>query len=398
MKVLLLGGTGILSAPIYELCVAKGHDTYVLNRGKRPYGAIPTDRILIADLRVRRQVEAAVGNKYFDAVVDFLTYTPEHLKSTLSIFQDKTEQYVFISSATAYDTNATHIICEDTPLVISGWSYAVEKARCEHLLREMAQKANFRYTIIRPYVTYGNTRIPFALCSRAQQWSVANRIITNKPVLLWDDGKAFRPFTHTSDFAIGVVGLLGNPLAYEEAFHITSDAVYCWNDVVNIIGDTLGKKPTVFYVPTVTLEKEFPAYGHELSGDKAKSFRFDNSKIKATVPEYHSCIILEEGLKRTLAFYQAHPEMQLVDAAWDGDIDRVITKYATHYGDSVWEAVKTVAIENPTRAERNSYYIHRHIVLFSVYRIVNSAFRFMKSCLRRLLKAIEKVQGIIIKQ
>lgn len=384
MKVLLLGGTGVLSGPVYEQCAGRGYDTFVLNRGHRPIEGLKADHVLIADLRQKKQVEAALGDEEFDVVVDFLSYTPEQLKNTLEIFTGHMGQYVFISSATAYDIKANSAISENCALVTSGWSYAVNKAICEEMVSKAAHANGFQYTIIRPYVTYGDTRIPFALCKRYQQWSVINRILSDKPILLWDDGKAGCPLTHTSDFSRGVVELLGNPKAYGQAYHITSDEVRNWNEVVSILGQILHKTPQIVYLPTTLLEKAFPEYGKELSGDKARSYTFNNEKIKMLIPAFKCSVSLEEGLEKTIANFQSRPDMRKVDVKWDANVDRVIARYCRDA--QVRAKLRYVRADGANKKDELTYIWNRQPILHELTRGAAIAARGVQK-IKRLLHA-----------
>lgn len=382
MKVLLLGGTGVLSSAVLEACLSKEFDTYVLNRGHHNIQQLPLDHILISDLRDSKSVAEIIGSLTFDVIVDFLSYTPTHLSNTLSIFNGHMKHYVFISSATVYSIYNNSPITEDRELVKSGWEYAINKAICEKLVAEKAAEYGFFFTIVRPYVTYGDTRIPFALCKRHQQWSLVNRIKNEKPILMWDDGMASCPITHVSDFAKGLTGLLGNPMSNGKAYHITSDEVRTWNDVIKILGNELGKEPKIFYLSSQILEKEFPMYGNELTGDKARNYYFDNTRIKEAVPDFSSLVSLEEGLNKTLRYYQQTPQLQSFDIRWDADMDRVISKYATD--PIIKKNLIYIPSPNDSPKERMLYILHRYTGTYNVIKIAYFCGRFVKALLRKL--------------
>ena len=328
MKILLIGGTGVLSRDISKRAMSQGMELFLLNRGNRPGEIPPRAKLIKADIRNKQEVAEKVKDMEFDVVVDFLSTLPSNLELSLSLFGDKCKQYIYISSATGYSMEARKgPIKEDAEFGNKMWEYGENKAQCERLLEEYCTGRGLNYTIVRPYVTYGDTRIPFGVISAGRKWSLAHRILKGKPVVMWDDGKAVCTLTHTIDFAVGIVGLFGNPKAENQAFHITSEEHLAWKDVLAMIASAVGKEATVVNIPSVYIGNEMAEYKGLLLGDKATNMIFDNSKIKEAVPAFDCKISFEEGIKKTIAYHRSHPEWMRVDYAWDARIDRLIAKY-----------------------------------------------------------------------
>ena len=327
MKVLLIGGTGILSTDIVEESLNRNYDVYIINRGHRNNIIDKRVKIIIGDIRNVEQIKQKLGNEKFDVVIDFLSFHKEQLENTLKIFQNRCDQFIFISSATAYrKTEKGELITEKTELRNDNWDYARGKIECEELLKENYKSNKQCYTIIRPYVTYSNRRIPFAIIP-SEQWTLANRILLEKPILLWDGGKAICTLTQTKDFAKGIVGLFKNPKAYQEDFHITTDYTLTWKEALEDIGKALGKKPIIADIPSKYISKYLPEYEGVLFGDKGLDRIFDNTKIKEAVPDFNAQTKFEDGIKETIKYYNEHPEMKIVNYSWDARIDALINKY-----------------------------------------------------------------------
>lgn len=328
-KVLLLGGTGVLSRDVMLLAVKHGYEVFILNRGKRQLFLPPEVHVLKANVKNPEEVRELVKDMAFDVVVDFLSYVPKDIQRSLEIFAGKCRQFIFISSACAYRrAKGDGIITEDSPLINPAWDYSVNKVECERLLIKKCKEADIDYTIVRPYITYGDTRIPYGIMpSYGLHWSLAGRILSGKPVLMWDDGEALCTITHTSDFAKGVVGLLGNPQAYNEAFHVVGDEVCSWKEMIHIIGDILNKKPDTVAIPASYIADKLPEYRGMLLGDWALDAVFDNSKIKRVVPEFVCTTSLREGIERTLQHYRTNDYLGGIDYQWDAQMDRLIAGY-----------------------------------------------------------------------
>lgn len=328
MKILFIGGTGILSRDTVDYALKKGYDVYILNRGKNNQSLDPRCHVLISDIRKAEMVREAIQGIFFDVVVDYLSYTLEQLKGTLSIFNRRCKQFVFISSATVYQrTKENEVFSEEASKKgNTSWKYAYNKYECEQYLQKNYQSVGQIYTIVRPYITYGNTRFPYALIPQNQQWSLAQRILNGKAIPVWNDGGNICTLTHTRDFAVGIVGLFGNEKAFNEDFHITSGMEYTWRDIIKETAKALGREANIIEIPLTMICKITPEYEGILCGDKATDMRFDNSKIHNAVPEFHCKIGFQEGIKDTIENYQNHKNLQVVNYFWDGRMDYLIAK------------------------------------------------------------------------
>lgn len=330
MKVLFIGGTGLISEAVSKLTVERGHELYLFNRGKRD-GFVPEGaRIITGDIRDPQSAAAALEGHSFDAVVDWIAFTPEHVNVDIELLRNRTKQFIFISSASAYQKPPQHYIITEasTPLENKYWQYSRDKIACEKLLLEEQAATGFPVTIVRPSFTYGNTMIPAALNSWQHPWSIIARIREGRPIIVHGDGASLWTMTHNTDFAKGFVGLFGREEAIGEAYHITSDEVLTWNQVYEAIGEAAGIKPKLVHISSDFLISHDPDLEGGLLGDKAVSSVFDNSKIKRLVPEFAATVSFSEGIKRTVAWFEAHPERCTVDTAWNEQMDRMIEAHA----------------------------------------------------------------------
>lgn len=366
MKVLLIGGTGVLSTDIRELLIKRNHEVYILNRGKNKNCSVSDEvKFIKGDIRQVEKLKEYFKDKYFDVVVDFLSYSEKDIKDTLEIFNNKCNQYIFISSATAYrKTEKGEKIKEDYELSNPNWKYAEGKKECEEYLKTNYEKNRQKYTVVRPYVTYSDTRIPFAIIPHDKQWTLANRILNNKPIVLWDNGEATCTLTSTKDFAVGIVGLFGNPKAYNEAFHITTDYTLTWYEALQYIGKALGKKVIVANIPSKYIISIMPDLKGVLLGDKGLDREFDNTKIKSVVPEFDAQIKFEEGIKSTIDYYKNNKFMQSIDYGWDARIDNLIRKYNKENPDFIKDfnpkSITNTFNKNQSTKEKIIYYIYKN--------------------------------------
>jgi nucleoside-diphosphate-sugar epimerase len=314
LKVLFIGGTGIISSASSTLAIKKGFDLYLLNRGnaKRPVPEGAT--VLHGDIRDRASTEAALEGHTFDVVVNWIAYTPEHIENDLSLFRGRTKQYIFISSASAYRKPPTSLpVTESTVLHNPAWKYSQDKIACEERLVKAFREEGFPMTIVRPSHTYDQTLIPMQ-----GGYTVVERMRQNKPVVVHGDGTSLWTMTHHRDFAKGFVGLLGNNQAVGEAFHITSDEHLSWDQIYQIFADAAGAPPpTLVHVPSEVIAAYDQRTGDSLLGDKAHCAIFDNSKIKRLVPDFLATIPLSVGAKEVIAWYDADPARRRVDEAFD---------------------------------------------------------------------------------
>ena len=322
-SILYIGGTGIISAACVRRSVALGHDVTVLNRGgaRRP---LPADvRLIQADVRDPGAVRSALAGATFDVVAEFLAFTPDHVATDLDLFEGSTGQYVFISSASAYDKPPRRLpVTESTPLRNPFWQYSRDKIACEDLLVSAYRERGLPVTIVRPSHTYDERSLP-----TLGGWTDIARMRAGRPVIVHGDGTSLWTITHSDDFAVAFTGLLGNPAAIGEAFTITGSHAPTWNQIYGWLADAAGVgSPDLVHVASETIAVFSPELGPTLVGDKSHSMVFDNAKVTALVPEFRTTITFDEGARRLLAYYDAHPEEQRVDA----DLDAVFDRIAAH--------------------------------------------------------------------
>lgn len=394
MKILLIGGTGVLSTDIRELSVKKGYEVFILNRGKHKTKNTNNNvKVIIGNIRNIEETKKALKDYYFDVVIDFLSFGLKDLKGTLEIFNGKCDQFMFISSATAYrKTEKGEKIKEDYELNNDDWEYADNKKQCELYLEENYKKNKQKYTIIRPYVTYSDARIPFAIIPHDEQWTLANRILNDKPIVLWDNGQATCTLTSTKDFAVGVVGLFKNEKAYNEAFHITTDYTLTWYEALQYIGNALGKKVIVADIPTKFIIKEMPDVKGVLLGDKGIDREFDNTKIKKVVPEFDAQIKFEDGIKSTIKFYKENKFMQDINYKWDARIDNLIEKYRKDNQNFIKNFDKNSIkcnYKNISKKEKMIYKICRNDITYNMYAFISKMIKLLKKCLKKILKLVK---------
>ncbi len=296
-----------------------------LNRGTRgeffPRGA----RSIVADARSLAETRKALQGESYDVVVDWIGFTPEQVAGDVALFQGRTGQYIYISSASVYQKPATHyLITESTPLANPYWQYSRDKIACEELLMKAYRETGFPITIVRPTLTYGVSMIPAAVMSWNYPWTLVDRIRKGKRIIVQGDGTSLWAMTHNTDLAKGFVGLMGNIRAIGNAFHITSDEVLTWDQIVQCIGAAAGAEPKIVHVASDFIA----AFNHDdlgnLIGDKAQCGVFDNTKIKTFVPGYQATVPFSEGVRRSLGWFEKHPERQGIDEAFNVLSERIL--------------------------------------------------------------------------
>jgi nucleoside-diphosphate-sugar epimerase len=325
MRVLFIGGTGVISAAVSRQAIAKGLDLYHLNRGLRG-GAPPGSHSLIADIHQPQDVRAALAGLQFDVVVNWIAYKPADIERDLSLFKGRVGQYIFISSAAAYQKPPAHyLITEATPLRNPFWDYARNKIACEERLLRARGEEGFPATIVRPSHTY-ETNFPVAI-GGGGSYTLADRLKKGRPIIVHGDGTALWVVTHAGDFGRGFMGLLGNHEAIGQAFHITSDEVQTWEQVYRTIAEALGVEANIVHIPSDFIARVAPRLAGTLLGDKMWSSVFDNSKIKTFVPEFAAAIPFREGIRRTLKWFDADEQRQRVDEAVNEEMDQILSSY-----------------------------------------------------------------------
>jgi len=330
MKVLFIGGTGIISSACSDLVVAGGHELFVVNRAaSRKYPLPDGVTVIKADVHSEEaQLATLLADQHFDAVVDYIAFTVEDIERDIRLFRGKTDQFVFISSASAYQKPVqNYIITERTPLENPYWEYSQNKIVCEDRLLFAYLEDGFPITIIRPSHTYGVSQIPLCVTSWQHPWTVIDRMKRGQKVIVPGDGTSLWVLTWNADFAKGLVGLLGNKRAIGEAFQITSDQVLSWNQIYLEAYQALGLEPNMIHIPSDLIAAYDPHSWGSLVGDKSNSEVFDNSKIKRYVPDYSCEVTWAQGVRRSLAWFEAHPEFQTIDSQMNSTWDEIIAAY-----------------------------------------------------------------------
>jgi nucleoside-diphosphate-sugar epimerase len=310
-NILFIGGTGVISSAAAEHAVALGHRLTVLNRGQSSIRPVPDGaEVLQADIRDATAVREVLNGREFDAVADFISFTPEHARSGLELFRGRTGQYVFISSASAYQKPPTRLpILESTPLRNPFWQYSRDKIACEDLLFRAYREEDFPVTVVRPSHTYDRTKI-----AMVGGWTDIHRMRAGLPVMVHGDGTSLWTLTHSRDFAKAFVGLLGRPQTVGESYTITSDEYLPWNQIYRLFARAAGvPEPELVHVASETIAAHSPELGPNLLGDRSHSVVFDNAKIKSLVPGFHASIPFADGAREIVQWYDDHPGQQVVE-------------------------------------------------------------------------------------
>jgi nucleoside-diphosphate-sugar epimerase len=325
MKVLFIGGTGFISTAVSRLALARGLELFHLNRGRRGVSVLGAQTI-VADIHEPDQARQALEPHQFDVVVDWIAYTPADVERDLALFSGRVKQFIFISSASAYQKPPSHpVITESTPLHNPYWAYSQNKIACELRLMQAYRAEGFPVTIVRPSLTY-DTNFPIAI-GGWDSYTLVDRLKTGRPIIVHGDGASLWVVTHSDDFARGFVGLLGHTQAIGHAFHITSDEILTWNQIYATIAGAAGVEPNLVHIPAGFIARHAPELGAGLLGDKAWSVIFDNTKIKTFVPGFQAVIPFREGIRRTLAWYEADPRRCRIDQSVNAEMDTILRAY-----------------------------------------------------------------------
>jgi nucleoside-diphosphate-sugar epimerase len=322
MKILFIGGTGFISTAVSRMAIARGLDLYHLNRGQRPC-EIAGVKQLRADVHDRQQMQAALAGLQFDVVVDWVAYGVSDIERDLELFRGRVRQFIFISSASAYQKPPAHyVITESTPLANPHWQYSRDKIACEERLLAAYRDEGFPATIVRPSLTY-DPQLPVAIGGWGC-YTFIDRIKRGRPIIIHGDGSSLWVLTHAEDFARGFLGLLGNWQTVGHAFHITSDEALTWNQIYATIAEAVGVELHAVYISSHEICKVAPDMVGTLLGDKAWSVVFDNTKIKTWVPGFQATIPFREGVRRTVAGFESDPRRQRIDDAVNQELDAII--------------------------------------------------------------------------
>ncbi|MCL2030352.1 MAG: NAD-dependent epimerase/dehydratase family protein [Oscillospiraceae bacterium] len=327
MKALFIGGTGTISTEISKLAAGSGIELYLLNRGgnNARLEGVPNIHYIRADISDEQDAARQLAGHSFDVVADFIVFTPEQARRDIRLFSGRTRQYIFISSASAYQKPLSdYRITESTPLVNPYWEYSRNKIACEEIFIHENRQNGFPVTIVRPSHTYDKHSIPLAVHGEKGPWQVLKRIIDRKPVIIHGDGSSLWTVTHSRDFAAAFTGLMGNLHALGEAVHITSDESLTWNQIYRCLGECVDREPEVRHISSDFLVRCDPRLSGSLLGDKAHSVVFDNSKLKRLVPGFTALTRFDRGIRESVAYYLANEFMQTPDPVFDEWTDRVI--------------------------------------------------------------------------
>ena len=324
MKVLFIGGTGVISSACSELAIARGIELYHLNRGKSAgIRKVEEVKTIISDIRNFDETRKALLGYEFDVVVDWIAFEPQHIRDDIKLFSNRTNQFMFISSASIYQTPPEKLpITEDTPLDNPFWEYSRKKIACENILREEYLKSGFPFTIVRPSHTYDKTSIPIL-----GGYTALQRMKQLLPVIVHGDGTSIWTLTHHKDFAVGLVGLLGKLEAINEAFQITSDEWLSWNNIYTTLAGELGVEPRLIHVPSDVIARYDREIGDGLLGDKAHSMIFDNTKIKQFVPDFNPQISFRQGAKEIVKWHEENPMPEKYDEHINTLMEKIIRDF-----------------------------------------------------------------------
>nr|AGH13476.1 NAD-dependent epimerase/dehydratase [uncultured bacterium SRF2] len=333
MKILMIGGTGTISSAITRQLAASDNELWLLNRGSRKNEVPGNVKQIIADIDDEAEVLRQISDTQFDAVCEFIGFLPSQVERDIRLFKGRTKQYVYISSASAYNKPAAnHVITEGTTLANPYWEYSRNKIACEELLLKEYRENGFPITIVRPSHTYCERAVPVSVHGLKGSWQVLKRMMEGKPVLVHGDGSSLWTLTWNEDFAKGFIGLLGNPKAIGEPFQIMSDEQLTWNQIYECVGKALNVRPKLYHVASdflaATSPKEWDFTGN-LLGDKAATVVFDCSKLKRAVPGFQATTRFDEGVRRCVAYILAHPELQEEDPEFDAWCERIIAAQET---------------------------------------------------------------------
>jgi nucleoside-diphosphate-sugar epimerase len=330
MKALFIGGTGLISSACAQRAIADGWDLALLTRSESrrypvPAGAEPIRGDVHGDPQALRSL---LGGRSFDAVVDWIAYTPDDIERDIALFQETTRQFIFISSASAYQKPpGQYRITEETPLENPFWEYSRNKIACEARLMREYHERKFPVTIVRPSLTYGPSQIPLIVNSWMHPYTAIDRMKRGKPVIVPGDGTSLWVMTWNEDFAVGFCGLMGMQRAVGQAFHITSDEVLSWNQIYHAAGRAAGAEPKIVHIPSDLIAAHDPDAVGSLLGDKSHSVVFDNSKIKSYVPAFSPKVPWSEGVRRAVAWHEAEQWRREIDPEANRIWDKILSEY-----------------------------------------------------------------------
>ncbi len=327
-SVLFIGGTGCISSACVNLALQQGMDVFLLNRGESKQRPVPEGaQLLTGNIRDPASVSAALGKRRFDCVIDWVVFTADQIEIDIELFKERAAQYIFISSASAYRKPAGLMpITESTLLGNPYWQYSRDKIACEERLIAEWRANRFPFTIVRPSHTYDRTRFPWF-----GDWTVVDRMLQGKKVVVHGDGTSLWTITHAEDFAVGFNGLIGNDEAIGETFHITSDEALSWNRIHEVFAGILGLELKIEHVPSDLMVAYNPGWEGDLWGDRGSTALFDNSKIRRFVPDYLPKVPFSQGAREIIDWFRQEPARQIIDPKLDSLFDQLVSAQRSAY-------------------------------------------------------------------
>ncbi len=382
MKLLIIGGTGLLSGALVQEAVRNGIEVTVLNRGRKSKNTIKGVKVIKADFHNEEDVIAALQGKHFDAAIDFICFNKEQMEYSVRLLAQHCNQYIFISSACVYNYAIPGMKTEDSEKVFEKWTYSVNKWASECYLRDIAKKQNINYTIIRPCITYDDSRIPYGIMPPyGYHWTIVGRILEGKPIIRWNEGTTKWNMMRVEDFVVGLVGVIGNKKAYNQAYNISGDHAYSWNDVINCIERVVNKKAICYDMSS----DEYTQLSNDVKGNiygRSYDLICSNQKIKNLILEFKTNYDLQEGIRKTIEAYKKNNYERGIDYHYDATLDRIIIKSCKERGisSSTYNLGFVDYLGNATIKDKLMYYATRNNL-----RIIKTKFgipliRFATSC------------------
>lgn len=380
MKLLIIGGTGVLSTAVVSEAIKSGIEVSILNRGNRLERIPQGVKLFKSDARDEKRVRQLLEGNTFDAVIDFICFTQSQIEYSLSLFSQYAKQYLFISTTCVYNTSIPGVKDEDSPKVLKEWDYSVNKWDCEKYLVSAAKEKGIPFTIIRPCITYDDTRIPYGITPPyGYHWTLVERIKTGKPIITWDGGRAKWNMMRVEDFAVGVCSLIGNEDSFGEAYNISGDEAYSWEEILKVLEDIFHKDIVKVDMPSRVYKDYLKVKSGEISG-RALDCTVSNSKIKRICPSYNTKIGIEEGIMMTVNAYKSKNYQHGIDWKFDADTDRIIKDWCKKKGED-WKKYKLGFIDYLGTATIND-----RLLYWFVFNNIYDVYRFLGRIKKKLKK------------
>lgn len=326
MKLLIIGGTGLLSGAVLKESLRQGIEVTIVNRGRKSKNIPEGTNVIIADYRNKELMQTALQSKHFDTVIDFICYKKEHIQYSIELLAPFCTQYIFISSACVYDYSKPGIMTEESDKVFKDWNYSVNKWESECFLMEQAQKQAINYTVIRPCITFDDSRIPYGMMPPyGFHWTFVERILHEKPIIRWNGGTTRWSMMRVEDFAAGLVGTIGNEKAYNQAFNICGDKSYSWNEIIECVEEVIKKKAVLYDISSDEYATIVPEKKERILG-RSSDLICSNKKIKELIPDYQIKYTLLQGIEKTIEAYKQNNYQKGIDYTYDALEDRIIRK------------------------------------------------------------------------